>query len=167
MKNFVLTLIFVFVICSCSKENKANQNKFRTLLHNTTWEDADGQFIIFTKDKLFNYKDNSGCFYFSEGKYLNIEYDGCVYSKIENVIISEDDTTFSYKQVISAGTPTGGNTGGCKGETVVLKFVLLNKTTIEVQFFYDGKFGDSYLMNKTTNIEVIGCKDATAAGVLI
>jgi hypothetical protein len=170
MKNFILAATITLVILSCDKEGVANNKKFRTVLNNTTWEDSDGQIYVFTTDKLFGYKEdntNSTCYYFSEGTYPNIESDGCVYSKIENVVIAEDDSTFSFKQVTSKGTPSGGNTGGCEGYTAVLKFILINNSTIEVQSFYDNKFSDSYLINKTTNSVLIDCKDATASGWFI
>ena len=155
-------MTFVILISSCSKEsgNSDSTQLFRNLLNNTSWVDPDGAVYTFKTGKLFYWQDNFDNVYFTVGLYNKIKYDGCVYNTVNNIIESEDNDTFTIRQVTSTGVGSF-----CPASSVKFTFQVLNENTIEVQTNYDG-FIDSYLINKTNNISTQNAFDGTSIGYL-
>lgn len=131
------------MICSCSKSDSNSSQLFRNTYNNTSWIDADGVIYTFKTGKLFYVKDAAISVFYEVGNYNNIEYDGCVYNSVNNLIDSEDNDTFKIRQVTSTGVGSF-----CPASSAIFTFQVLNENTIEVQTNYDGSI-DSYLINKT------------------
>lgn len=168
MKNIIYAL-FIIGLMSCNKQKSQNEKLFRNIFNNTTWIDSDGNLWTFKTDKLIYVRDATDCIFFVEGLYNQVAYDGCIYNTVNNIVIEEDERIFAFKQVISSGTPMAGNSGSCSGSggnDFILKFILLNETTIEVQTFYGENFDDSFIINKSNSTDTENCIDGTAAGIL-
>ena len=98
--------------------------------------------------------------FYEVGTYNNIDYDGCVYNTVNNVIDSEDNDTFTIRQITSTGIGSF-----CPASSAKITFQVLNANTIEVQSNYDGSI-DSFLINKTNNISTQNAVDGTSIGYL-
>jgi len=161
MKKTFILLTLLFLICSCSNNDSgSNSQLFRNTYNNTSWIDADGVIYTFKTGKLFYWGDNTGSVYYTVGSYNNIEYDGCVYNTVNNIIDSEDNDTFTIRQITSTGVGSF-----CPASSVKFTFQVLNANTIEVQTNYDGLI-DSYLINKTSNFSTQNAVDGTSIGYL-
>ena len=90
MKKIMFFLTFVFLISSCSHDssNSDSTELFRNIFNNTSWTDSDGVIYTFKTGKLFYWGDDAGSVYYAVGLYNNIEYDGCVYNTVNNLIDS-------------------------------------------------------------------------------
>jgi hypothetical protein len=164
MKNLFLLLTLLILVCSCSNNNStsnSNSQLFRDNYNNTSWVDSWGDVYSFKTDKLFyiNAK-NQGSFYYTVGTYKNINYDGCIYNTVNNILVSEDADTFSIRQTTSTGV--GSN---CPASSVIFTFQVLNQNTIEVKTNYDGSI-DSYIINKVNSVSTQNAIDGTSAGFL-
>jgi len=161
MKKIFILLTLLFLVSSCSdNDSGSNSQLFRNTYNNTSWIDADGVIYTFKTGKLFYWGDNTGSVYYTVGSYNNIEYDGCVYNTVNNLIDAEDNDTFTIRQITSAGVGSS-----CPASSVKFTFQVLNANTIEIQTNYDG-FIDSYLINKTNNISTQNAVDGTSIGYL-
>jgi hypothetical protein len=162
MKKIIFFLTFVFLVSSCSNDsgNSNSAQLFRNLFNNTSWIDSDGVVYTFKTEKLFYWGDNTGSVYYIVGSYNNVDYDGCVYNTVNNLIDLEDNDTFKVRQITSTGVGSF-----CPATSVVFTFQVLNANTIEVQTNYDGLI-DSYLINKTNNFSTQNAVDGTSIGYL-
>lgn len=161
MKKIFILLTLLFLVCSCSDNNSnSNPQLFRNTYNNTSWIDADGVIYTFRTGKLFYVKDADVSVFYEVGTYNNIEYDACVYNTVNNVIDSEDNETFTIRQITSTGVGSF-----CPASSVKFTFQVLNANTIEVQTDYDG-FLDSYILNKTNNVSTQSDVDGTSIGLL-
>jgi hypothetical protein len=166
MKKIFLVITLMFILNSCdnndtnSQQSANSQQLFRSIYNNTTWSDADGVKYTFKTGKIAYISDNTGCYYDVTGTYNNIEYDNCVYNTVTNTIVSEDNDTFSVRQITSTGVGSF-----CPASNVVITFQILDVNTIEVKTNYDG-LQDSYLLNKTATISTQGCIEGTLNGYL-
>jgi hypothetical protein len=161
MKKIFILLTLLFLVCSCSDNNSnSNSQLFRNTYNNTSWIDADGVIYTFRTGKLFYVKDADVSVFYEVGTYNNIEYDACVYNTVNNVIDSEDNDTFTIRQITSTGVGSF-----CPASSVKFTFQVLNANTIEVQTDYDG-FLDSYILNKTNNVSTQSDVDGTSIGLL-
>lgn len=160
MKKIALLFALMFLIISCDNNSSNSEQLFRNIYNNTSWADADGVIYTFKSGKIAYISDNTGCYFYTTGTYNNIEYDGCVYNTVTNTIISEDNDTFSVRQLTSTGVGSF-----CPASNVVFTFQVLDENTIEVQTNYDGSQG-SYIINKTNNTSTQNCIDGTSNGFL-
>jgi hypothetical protein len=161
MKKTFILLTLLFLVCSCSdNDSGSNSQLFRNTYNNTSWIDADGFIYTFKPEKLFYVNDNTDSFFYQIGTYNNIEYDGCVYNTVNNTIASEDNDTFSIKQIASAGIGSS-----CPPSSVRFTFQVLDEDTIEVQTDYDGSL-DSFIINKTNSVSTENSIDGTSSGLL-
>ncbi|CAN1536256.1 hypothetical protein MCEGE10_01579 [Flavobacteriaceae bacterium] len=161
MKKTFILLTLLFLVCSCSdNDSGSNSQLFRNTYNNTSWIDADGVIYNFKAGKLFYLKDADLSIFYEVGTYNNIEYDACVYNTVNNVIDSEDNDTFTIRQITSTGVGSF-----CPASSAKITFQVLNANTIEIQTNYDG-FIDSFLINKTNNISTQNAVDGTSIGYL-
>ncbi len=161
MKRFLfLLLCLLLMISSCSNSDSDSNQLFRNTYDNTSWVDADGVVYTFKTGKLFYVKDTGISLFYEVGTYNNIEYDACVYNTVNNLIDSEDNDTFTIRQVTSTGVGSF-----CPASSVSFTFQVLNENTIEVQTNYDGLI-DSYLINKTYSISTQNAVNGTLLGYL-
>ena len=161
MKRFLFLLLCLsLMISSCSNSDSDSNQLFRNTYDNTSWVDADGVVYTFKTGKLFYVKDTGISLFYEVGTYNNIEYDACVYNTVNNLIDSEDNDTFTIRQVTSTGVGSF-----CPASSVSLTFQVLNENTIEVQTNYDGLI-DSYLINKTNSISTQNAVNGTLLGYL-
>jgi len=157
----------LFLIISCDNSNNSGENSgqlFRQIYNNTSWVDSYGIVYTFTSSRIFNISSNAGdCYFYSSGNYSNIDYDGCVYSGVDNVVITEDQNTLSARQQISSnGTGSSCGVGGYTG----IIFEVLDENTMEVQLSYNGVLDETFIINKTTPSSTQGCADGTQNGLL-
>jgi hypothetical protein len=142
-----LTLI---ILASCQQDNESDNNTvsgnnlFRTVLANTSWMDSGGGVWSFAPDKIFLVSDpnSPNCNYFKEGSYENIDYDGCTYDLVTNVVTNEDQNSLTATQMTSSGSWTNGG-GTCSGDEVTIHFEKLNSNSIRVTIN-----GDTYTLVK-------------------
>ena len=161
MKRFLFLLLCLsLMISSCSNSDSDSNQLFRNTYDNTSWVDADGVVYTFKTGKLFYVKDTGISLFYEVGTYNNIEYDACVYNTVNNLIDSEDNDTFTIRQVTSTGVGSF-----CPASSVSFTFQVLNENTIEVQTNYDGLI-DSYLINKTNSISTQNAVNGTLFGYL-
>lgn len=161
MKRFLFLLVCLsLMISSCSNSDSDSNQLFRNTYDNTSWVDADGVIYTFKTGKLFYVKDTGISLFYEVGTYNNIEYDACVYNTVNNLIDSEDNDTFTIRQVTSTGVGSF-----CPASSVSFTFQVLNENTIEVQTNYDGLI-DSYLINKTNSISTQNAVNGTLFGYL-
>lgn len=160
MKKIAFIFVLIFLISSCDNNETNSVQLFRNIYNNTTWTDSDGVKYSFKTDKLFYVTDNLTCTFCQTGTYNNIEYDGCVYNTVTNTVASEDNDTFSVKQITSAGVGSF-----CPPSSARLTFQILDQNTIEVHTDYDGTL-DSFIINKTNNVSTQNSVDATSIGLL-
>ena len=161
MKRFLFLLLCLsLMISSCSNSDSDSNQLFRNTYDNTSWVDADGVVYTFKTGKLFYVKDTGISLFYEVGTYNNIEYDACVYNTVYNLIDSEDNDTFTIRQVTSTGVGSF-----CPASSVSFTFQVLNENTIEVQTNYDGLI-DSYLINKTNSISTQNAVNGTLLGYL-
>ncbi len=161
MKRFLFLLLCLsLMISSCSNSDSDSNQLFRNTYDNTSWVDADGVVYTFKTGKLFYVKDTGISLFYEVGTYNNIEYDACVYNTVNNLIDSEDNDTFTIRQVTSTGVGSF-----CPASSVSFTFQVLNENTIEVQTNYDGLI-DSYLINKTNSISTQNAVNGTLLGYL-
>lgn len=159
-KKLFLLVSLSLIICSCSNSDSDSTQLFRSTYNNTSWIDADGVIYTFKTDKLFYIKDTDISLFYEVGAYNNIEYDACVYNTVNNLIDSEDNDTFTIRQITSSGVGSF-----CPASSVRFTFQVLNENTIEVQTNYDGSI-DSYLINKTNNVSTQNAVNGTLLGYL-
>lgn len=159
-KKLFLLVSLSLIICSCSNSDSGSTQLFRNTYNNTSWIDADGVIYTFKTDKLFYVKDTDISLFYEVGNYNNIEYDACVYNTVNNLIDSEDNDTFTIRQITSSGVGSF-----CPASSVRFTFQVLNENTIEVQTNYDGSI-DSYLINKTNNVSTQNAVNGTLLGYL-
>jgi hypothetical protein len=159
-KKLFLLVCLSLIICSCSNSDSDSTQLFRNTYNNTSWIDADGVIYTFKTDKMFYVKDTDISLFYEIGNYNNIEYDACVYNTVNNLIDSEDNDTFTIRQITSSGVGSF-----CPASSVRFTFQVLNENTIEVQTNYDGSI-DSYLINKTNNVSTQNAVNGTLLGYL-
>jgi hypothetical protein len=153
--------MLVILLNSCSNNDSNSDNQlFRDNFNNTSWIDSDGSVYTFKAGKLFYFGDNTGSVFYIVGSYNNITYDGCIYNTVNNLIDSEDNDTFTIRQITSTGVGSF-----CPSSSVKFTFQVLNANTIEVQTNYDGLI-DSFLINKTSNFSIQNAVDGTSMGYL-
>jgi hypothetical protein len=166
MKKVFLALTLMFIINSCdnsdanSQQAANSQQLFRSIYNNTSWADADGVIYTFKTGKIAYVSDTNGCYYDITGTYNNVEYDNCVYNTVTNTIVSEDNDTFSVRQITSTGVGSF-----CPASNTVFTFQILDVNTIEVKTNYDGS-ENSFLLTKTTNVSTQDCIEGTPNGYL-
>jgi hypothetical protein len=162
MKKYLFFLIMSIIISSCSNDDSDSNQLFRNKFNNTSWVDSYGDVYTFKTGKLFYYKvtDTDLSYFYQVGTYNNIDYDGCVYDTVNNVIDSEDNDTFAIRQITSTGVGSF-----CPASSVIITFEVINENSIEVQTNYDG-FTDSYIINKTNNVSTQNAVDGTSIGWL-
>jgi hypothetical protein len=148
------------MISSCTKTDSDTIQLFRDTYNNTSWIDADGVIYTFKTGKMFYVKYDNISHFYVVGTYNNIEYDACVYNTVNNIIDSEDNDTFTVRQITSTGVGSF-----CPASSVRFNFQVINENTIEVQTNYDGAV-DSYLINKTNSISTQNAVDGTLLGYL-
>jgi hypothetical protein len=158
--KYLFFLTLAFLISSCNKDNDLSDSPqlFRTVYDNTSWEGDGGEVYTFTKEKLFYIGDNASSVYYIIGSYDNIEYDGCIYDTVDNLLVLEDDDTFVIRQVTSLGS-------SCPASSVKVTFQVLNANTIEVSINRDGLTG-SFSINKINNFSIQNAVDGTSIGWL-
>lgn len=159
MKKYLFLLIMSIIIFSCSNDDSDSNQLFRNKFNNTSWIDGDGYIYTFKTGKLFYYKDTDTdlSYFFQVGTYNNIDYDGCVYNTVNNVIDFEDIDTFAIRQITSTGVGSF-----CPAYSAEITFQVLNANTIEIQ----SNLGDSYLINKTNSVSTQNAVDGTSIGWL-
>jgi len=164
-KSLVAFVSLFFLIISCDNNDNGNNSSgqmFRQIYNNTSWVDIYGTVYTFTSNRIFNLLYNNVCYFYVSGTYSNIDYDGCVYNSVENLIVQEDNNTLSAREIVS----NNGSGSSCGGEITDITFEVLNENTMEVQLSYDGVLEKTFIISKTTAVSNQGCVNGTQSGFL-
>ena len=153
----LLYLLFVLSILGCSSNDDSNQT-FRNIYSNTFWS-SNGGVITFSNDKLFSVNDEYGCYYFKEGSYDNVDYDGCIYDRVTYSVIEETIDKLVFIQVVSDGTLNGGGSS-CDGDETIVSFEVLTDDLIRVTLEYEGGTEVVTLVNENSSFSTSGCLDS-------
>jgi hypothetical protein len=127
-KLLYLPLLLVFM--SCSESEEPESNLFREIYKNTFWE-IDSQLFTFATDKLVSIGTEASCDSWEVGNFNNVDYDGCIYNSVSYVVVSEDKSSFTFKQTVSSGKTPG--IGVCKGEDTTISFEVINENEMKVK----------------------------------
>ena len=168
-----LLYLFLVLAMGCSSDDLDNSSqKFRNIYNNTFWI-GNGDVVKFSPDKLIHlYDDDNKCYYWEEGSFNNVDYDGCDYNNVTYVIIEEDRDTFVFREITSEGVINAGNNPGsfCSGEETTITFQVISENTIEVKFSYtwdNGSNEQTFTLVKTNNsFSADGCINGTLNGFL-
>lgn len=140
MKHLLLFPFLILLLMGCSESEKPNPQLFRDIYNNTFWE-IDGELISFSPGKLF-LSDQNGCSSWVLGSYNKINYDGCVYNLVTYLVVSETESSFTIREIVSSGkTPNGGN---CSGSETTFTFTVINDKSLE----WKNNFGDTKTLVK-------------------
>ena len=153
----LLYLLFVLSILGCSSNDDSNQT-FRNIYSNTFWS-SNGGVITFSNDKLFSVNDDDGCYYWKEGSYDNVDYDGCIYDRVTYSVIEETIDKLVFIQVVSDGTLNGGGSS-CDGDETIVSFEVLTDDLIRVTLEYEGGTEVVTLVNENSSFSTSGCLDS-------
>lgn len=165
MKNFPIILLLSFTLLSCSSEtDDPNLNKFRNNLNNTFWIFEDG-LLSFSPENLYYIYDSfdNSCYFYKEGMYNDVDYDGCTYNSVTFVIIEENESTLIFRQITSTGTLN--NSGGtCKGDEVTIKFQLINENVLEASSISEIGTEVTTLTKNNNSFSLNSCINGTLNG---
>jgi hypothetical protein len=166
----LLYLLFAICLIGCSDDDDSSQ-KFRNIYKDTFWQAGSGGLMTFSPDKLFyNYDAEDGeCYYWEEGDYNNVDYDGCDYEKVTLVIIEEDSDTFVFRQITSDGLVNYGNNVGsiCSGDEISITFQVLNENAISFTYSDNEGYTESFTLVKANNsFSANDCLNSTLNGIL-
>jgi len=154
MRQIFLFPLLILLLMGCSESEKPNSKLFRNIYNNTFWEIDGEELISFSLGKLFFYTDQDVCFSYEEGTFEKIDYDGCVYNKVTYLMVSETETSFTIKEIVSSGkTPKGGN---CSGGETTFTFTIINDKLLEWKIDYgnnDIDSGSLIRVNKSFNFK--------------
>lgn len=160
----VVALLFLMISCDNNNNGSGGSGQlFREIYNNTSWQDSYGTIYTFSSGRIFNLFYAGDCYYYSSGSFSNVDYDGCVYDSVDNIVIAEDENTLSAKQQTSS-SGTGPSCGS--GGSAELTFEVLDENTMEVQVSYDGVLDQTIIINKTAFTSTLGCVDGTQSGFL-
>ena len=164
----LLYFFFAITLLGCSSDDGSSQ-KFRNIYSDTFWE-TGSSVIKFSSDKLlYNYDEDGECYYWQEGSYNNVDYDGCDYDKVTLVVIEEDSDTFVFRQITSEGlTNYGSNVGSiCSGGELSITFQVLNENAISLTFSDDEGYSETLTLVKANNsFSTNDCINSTLNGFL-
>lgn len=131
MKNLFIILLLSFTMLSCSETERPNSNKFRNKLNNTFWN-IENDIVSFSPENLLYIYDSfdNNCYFYKEGTYSDVDYDGCTYNSVTFVILEENENTLIFRQITSTGTET--NSGGtCQGSEITTRLQIINENVLE------------------------------------
>lgn len=145
-KILYLPLLLVLMNCSESEEPESS-NLFRDIYKNTFWE-IDTQLFTFATDKLVSIGTEASCDSWEVGSFSNVDYDGCIYNSVSYVVVSEDKSTFTFKQTVSSGKTSG--VGVCKGEDTTISFEVINENEMKVKInIASNPNSDSFIIKRS------------------
>jgi hypothetical protein len=145
MRHLFYLPLFFLLFSGCTESENPDSNLFRSIYKNTFWE-ADGELFSFSPSKLLLSGDQSGCSSWEEGTFEKVDYDNCVYNTVTYILVSETESSLTFKEIVSSGkTPKGGN---CNGGETTLIFTVINENLIQVKFIYKGNGSDSFSLLK-------------------
>ena len=153
----LLLLSLTVLLFSCGDNDDNSNQSFRSIYSNTFWR-GDGGVITFSNDKLFSVNDEEGCYYFKEGSYDNVDYDGCIYDRVTYSIIEETNDKLVFIQVVSDGT-LNGQSSPCNGDETIISFEVLTDDLIRITIEYEGDTETVTLVNENSSFSTSGCID--------
>tara|TARA_B110000902_G_scaffold41987_1_gene45520 strand:+ start:234 stop:788 length:555 start_codon:yes stop_codon:yes gene_type:complete len=179
LSSKLFNLLFITISCiillpSCTSDDDVDVNgKFRSKYSGTYWEtnyDGIDLVIKFSEDKLFSYTDglDSECYFYEEGSKNNVDYDGCIYHKITDVILEEDSEKLIFLEMYTSGTPTSPGQN-CDGGEFTVTFQTLGENAISMIIDYGEDFGsDTFtLIKSSSTFSSNNCSNANSSGYLL
>ncbi len=170
-----ITLIFITIFCivllpSCSSNDGDVDisRKFRSKYNGTYWGIED-LIIKFSEDKLFSFIEGGGseCYYYEEGSTDSVNFDGCVYHKITNVLLEEDSKKLVFREIYTSGTPTVPNQSICDGGELKVTFQALTENAISM-VLENGVGSETYtLIKSSSTFSSNSCSNAFSSGYLL
>ena len=179
LSSKLFNLLFITISCiillpSCTSDDDVDVNgKFRSKYSGTYWEtnyDGIDLVIKFSEDKLFSFTEGGGseCYYYEEGSIDSVNFDGCIYHKITDVILEEDSEKLIFREIYTSGTPTVPNYI-CDGGEGTVTFQTLGENAISMIKDYGEDFGSETftLIKSSSTFSSNSCSNALSSGYLL
>jgi hypothetical protein len=98
----------------------------------------------------------------------NVDYDGCIYHKITDVILEEDSEKLIFLEMYTSGTPTSPGQN-CDGGEFTVTFQTLGENAISMIIDYGEDFGsDTFtLIKSSSTFSSNNCSNANSSGYLL
>lgn len=160
MKKLLILSLIVLASCSKKDDGPSAPTEFREIYQGTFWlDDTQESILTFTPDALIHFGtiDNSLCADIPEGTFNDVNYFGCVFSSIVNVVEVENETELTWRQVISAATGTDCPPDSSES---TISVEALNDTALELKYIVDGVVVDNIVFTKsnTVSFELTNCE---------
>jgi hypothetical protein len=162
--NYLSIIAFSLILLfSCSKDDDDANKKFRQRYSGTYWEASVGGgdcLMTFSEDKLVSISADNRCCYYKEGSYYKVEFDGCIYDRVTDVLIEEDSDKLVFREITTGGKP------GCQGDEETYTFQVLSENAISVSAISaSGVVIDTYtLVRSNRTFSTKDCINSSADG---
>ena len=109
-----------------------------------------------------------GLFDYEEGSIDSVNFDGCIYHKITDVILEEDSEKLVFREIYTSGTPTVPNYI-CDGGEVTVTFQTLGENAISMIMDYGEDFDSETftLIKSSSTFSSNSCSNALSSGYLL